>query len=139
MDDQVHEVLDFQVEGFKRKEECHCHHHHTIEEAIEHLTKSVRESSARLDEEEGYDQLDDSNPEKNHVSKASEEQISRIHKAFPDSKNDQAHHLDLLHKVLHSQLQVDMDKHEGEVHHHKKKHVEHYENLKKAYLDSFQK
>jgi len=65
MDDQVHEVLDFQVEGFKPKQECHCHH--TIEESIEDLINMVRENSALLDSEEGYGSLDYTNPEKDHV------------------------------------------------------------------------
>ena len=76
---------------------------------------------------------------KNHVSKASDDQIKRIHDTFPDNQQEQAHHLDLLHRLLHSQLRVDIDKHVGEVHHHKKRHIDHFEKLKKKYLDSFNK
>ena len=137
MDDLTHEQLDFQVEPFKKKEECHCHNHKTIEDAIAFLEGDIKIHAATVDKEEGNDVLPDGDQKKNAVQKSCEEQVKRIHAAFPDSKNDQAHHLDLLHKVINAQLQVDVDKHKGEVHHHKKKHVQHYEDLKKAYFDSF--
>ena len=138
MDDPTHETLDFQVEAFKAKlDGCHCHNHKTIEDAIEWLCKDIRVHAATVDKEEGNDKLVETDQKFNHVQKATEDQSKRILAAFPDSKDNQAHHLDLLHKVIHAQLQVDIDQHKGEVHHHKKKHVQHYETLKKTYFDSF--
>jgi len=140
MDDKTHESLDFQVESFKPKEKEHEHPHGTIDDCIAFITKDIKQTAEKIDIEEGNDKLEESDNKKNSVSKATEEQVKRILAAFPENKHDQAHHFELLYKVIHAQLQVDVDKHQGEHgerHHHKKKHVEHFEELKKAYFDSF--
>ena len=145
MDDQVHAELDFHCEFEKeglglvpKQDKSHSHSHGSIEEAIEFLQKEARQDAEIVDKEEGNDKTEDES-KKNLVQKSCEEQIKRILSAYPESKNDQAHHLDLLHKVIHAQKVVDIDKHQGETHHHKKKHIHHFELLTKTYADSFTK
>jgi hypothetical protein len=135
--DSEHFLVDFQVDDFIPKKVDFKHVHESIEKAVNFFLKDIHISAATVDAEEGYFKLPDTDPMKNHVAKASEEQVKRILAAFPTNLHEQAHHLNMLHQVLHAQVQCDSDKHKGEHHNHKKRHVEHFELLTNTYLASW--